>query len=442
MGGSGMKSWGTRVTRAMIGAVLPITTIGLVYGTAGAITTGDALPVEGTLDLWIYQAEEGVQNFWDDFTPEFESRYPNASIEITQYASDEYLTKVAAAFAAGDPPDVWLPNAGEILNRYVRAGEIAPANELTDLSVYSSAGLAPFTAADDNTYAIPIFNYGFVMFQNVDLFDEHGLAAPASWDELLAACDTFNEAGVVPISLGNRGGDAWTAALLFDTIWYQYGGPTIGMDVTFDETRSWNDPTFLQATERFQELIDRRCFNDGFTGTDYSQMQALFFGGRAAMTFDGSWASVNIDPTGATFEVSAFALPDAPGAQFSTATGEGIVGAADGLAASRHAAEENPQLVSAFFDLFGESIDKWSADTSFMSTAAEPAPVEDPLLATLTELISGAGEVANISGNIPIAVSDDYSQALLSFSSGAISAQEFADRMTETVERERPNFDD
>ena len=53
-----------------------------------------------------------------------------------------------------------------------------------------------------------------------DVLQPHGLrrswrrAIPATWDELKAACETFNEAGVTPISLGSM--SQWPAQFWFD----------------------------------------------------------------------------------------------------------------------------------------------------------------------------------------------------------------------------------
>jgi raffinose/stachyose/melibiose transport system substrate-binding protein len=48
-----------------------------------------------------------------------------------------------------------------------------------------------------------------VLWYNVPLLAEHGITPPTTWEELLAACATLNEAGIMPIATGNK--DLWAA---------------------------------------------------------------------------------------------------------------------------------------------------------------------------------------------------------------------------------------
>jgi ABC-type glycerol-3-phosphate transport system substrate-binding protein len=82
-------------------------------------------------------------------------------VEITRLSTEEYITKVQAAFAAGDEPDIFEASGpGEELQKFVRVGKIAPLNELVELSRYQQAAVDQYaTRPEGEIYAVPRSKY-------------------------------------------------------------------------------------------------------------------------------------------------------------------------------------------------------------------------------------------------------------------------------------------
>jgi raffinose/stachyose/melibiose transport system substrate-binding protein len=143
---------------------------------------------------------------------------------------------------------------------------------------------------DGEYYGVP-WTWGVVgLFYNRTLFEQAGLdpeAPPATWDELLAAVQTLQDAGITPISLGE--GDKWPGHF-----WWVYLATRIGGGEAFlnaySREGSFADEPFVQAGEYLQQLIDLNPFPEGFLAMTYGDQETTFGNGEAAMELMGQWS--------------------------------------------------------------------------------------------------------------------------------------------------------
>jgi raffinose/stachyose/melibiose transport system substrate-binding protein len=408
---------------------------------SGAAADGE---VEGKLTFWYSPSESTLGPWWDKFAADFEKRHPKAELEVTRYSTEEYITKVQSAFAAGDEPDLFEASGpGEELHKFVRVGKIADVREVGSLDSYQPAAVAQYAnGPDGETYAAPRSKYFLNVWYNEDLFAERDLAVPKTWDELITACEELSADDIIPIALGVGGQDQWTASHLYDTLLYQYGGADYAFDATYgNDDKKWTDEPIVEAATRFEEMREAGCFPPGVAGLNYAQMSSLFLRGDAATIFTGTWFGAQVQAGAGDFEVGVFPLPDGPGATHSTADLEGIVGGVAGLAASKRAADRNPALLAAFYELMGEYADAYANDNGVVSVAADPKPKGGKLQKELAKLGDSVDEVGPVTDVVtPPSIVDDYYPNLQSLASGDLSPQEFADAMEEAVAAERPGL--
>jgi raffinose/stachyose/melibiose transport system substrate-binding protein len=397
--------------------------------------------VEGKLSFWYVPTDPSVGEWWDAFVAAFEAKHPGTTIEVTRNAVDNYQAKTLAAFSSGDQPDVIAMDTGEYLNKFVRAGHIADVRQLADLELYNPAAVDVLNGPDDQVYGVPEYSFVITLWRNTGLFEEHGLAAPKTWEELLAACETFRQAGVTPIAFGDGGQDQWTAGHWFSALLYQYGGVGADVAATYgDDGASWSDPPFVQAATRLRELADGGCFPDGFTGLNYGQMSSLFQRGKAAMIFTGSWFAAEV-ASAKDVRVDVVPVPDAPDAAHSGANLDGVVAGVSAITASREAVERKPALVKAFLDAFGRAADDYANENSLLSVAREPAPSGGPVQQAQTEQLRKAGELVTVTDvAVPAPMIDDFYEGLQALLAGDLSPEDFAQTMADAAERERPNL--
>lgn len=225
-------------------------------------------------------------------------------------------TNLQAAFLRGNPPDIGCLNYNMEMARFMERGA------LSDLSDMPEAGrIRPDVQALADQYAtfpgrtsvLPFSVAAESVIYNTALFAEHGVDVPTTWTEFVAACRTFQDAGVAPVYGTFK--DTWTIAQgMFD---YALGGlidvpsffaelAELGADVGPDSPRSFQRD-FLPPMERMRELVPfhqpdaaSRAYGDG---------NLAFARGEAAMYLQGPWAFGELAKTDPDLRLGTFPLP-------------------------------------------------------------------------------------------------------------------------------------
>jgi len=401
---------------------------------------GQSAKVEGTLSLWEVAAAPRENQWWKQLAADFHAKYPDATVEVSPYGTQDYFTKKQAAFSSGDEPDISLVSGpGEEIFQFVRAGKLAPLDDLAPVDQFQRGHLDAYRAGDGNElYAVPISLTVISMWYNKGLFADNGLDVPKTWDDLKAACTKLRSAGVTPIALGVGGQDAWTAAHLFDSIAYQYGGRTGTLDATYGtDGASWKGEPIVQAATSFKDLVDTKCFSDGAAGLNYGQMSSQFLRGDAAMIFTGTWFPGELQSTKSKLDVGLIPLPDAPGGSHSTANQDGVLGAEEGMQVSKRAADEKPELVKAFLQFLADRADDFANFNDKVSVVAQPKPTRNALAQEATDLSKATKEfVAPTDVTLPGYIYDSYYTNLQGLVRGD-SPEKFTSAMEEAVESDR-----
>jgi raffinose/stachyose/melibiose transport system substrate-binding protein len=138
---------------------------------------------------------------------------------------------------------------------------------------------------------------------NKDLFEQHEVDVPTTWDELIDVAETFEAAGVAPFygtlleqwtSLPAWNGLA--ANLPPDDFWEQLNAE----ETSFQEG-------FPEVAERLYELF-QHTQEDPFA-RNYNEGNQAFASGESAMYLQGSWAIPVIRSFNADIELGVFPLP-------------------------------------------------------------------------------------------------------------------------------------
>jgi raffinose/stachyose/melibiose transport system substrate-binding protein len=324
---------------------------------------------------------------------EFNATHTDVQIEAEAIQNDAFKTQLQVAVAAGEQPDIFMTWGGGLLKSYVDAGVVRDIPELDgELGAnFISGGLAPSTF-DGLHYAVPANLAGVFLYYNTQLFSDFGLEPPATWDDLLSACQTFNDGGIVPVALGNV--NRWTGSFWFMNLVQRSGGPEVFSNA-FNrvEGASFADPAFIEAGQRIQEAVDANCFGEGFNGIDYPDEQLLFGSGIAAMELQGDWnyaGLLTIDEDLAQNNVSVVPFPT-----LDSETGDPLAivgGTGQAFAISADAPAEANQVLLELLgsDAFGTAV----AQNGFMpALSGYDQYIEIPLVQQMAGLLSEASFV-------------------------------------------------
>jgi raffinose/stachyose/melibiose transport system substrate-binding protein len=248
-----------------------------------------------------------VQQYMDE--------HPNVKIQLDTLNTDQQKLKLKTQAASKQIPDITMVNPAAQMKPFVDNGLFAPLNDVIDkngLKDTYQAGLLDNYSFDGNVYALPDGNNIEVVYYNKELFEQAGISAiPTTFDELLAAVKTLKAKGITPIAIGEK--DSWTGSFLFMNILLRTnGGPGFLADVAGGK-KTFEDPAFTTAVDKFQELVKAGAFPDGATSIDANAGANIFKTGKAAMFIMGTWETGAIDASPVAGKVGAFQFPTVDG---------------------------------------------------------------------------------------------------------------------------------
>ncbi|WP_431837435.1 ABC transporter substrate-binding protein [Cellulomonas sp. Y8] len=209
--------------------------------------------VVSVLGLWSgpeRDAFAAVTGAWEDAT--------GANVAWT--GSRDLAGDLAAAVAAGAPPDVAvLPNPG-LLRDLVGAGALLPLDDLLDPSTVARDYPAAWTdlgTVDGALYALPVkATDRSTVWYSPAAFDAAGYAVPGNWDDLVAWADDAVADGRTPLSVvAPRGpGSGWALTDSVASLVLGGCGPAT-YDAWVAAEAPWTDACVRRSFDRFLTLV-------------------------------------------------------------------------------------------------------------------------------------------------------------------------------------------
>ncbi|MGI6652792.1 MAG: ABC transporter substrate-binding protein [Christensenellales bacterium] len=256
---------------------------------------------------------------------------------IRFYGSDaEYNKNIVAGFEAANPGikveivPVDFTNAEQVIKTGIASGNPVDVSFFwgTQISAFTQSDMAldltPYLEANEsawkNTFVPALIDGGKVgdkyyavsyqpvietIFYNKDLFKEHGIEVPTTWDEYMAACEQFKAAGVYGI--GNWSGQ--NHQLL--EFAYQYMANDGTLEVyTAGEADFTQNVGLAKTLEGWKYVYDNGYWypGEGALTSTKEQTQAAWYQGRIATLFDAG-SNAGTYETECDFEVGVMKFP-------------------------------------------------------------------------------------------------------------------------------------
>ncbi|RAP74096.1 extracellular solute-binding protein [Paenibacillus montanisoli] len=250
---------------------------------AGA-TNGEKPKEKVTTELWVYKFEDYNIDWYTRYVDEYNKTHENHQVNLTVVPGDAWDTKIKAAQAAGNPPDIWNTYYGDIGARQA-TGQILGLDQYTTPDIWNDLldNVNKMVSIKGDHYAFPMLvEPSVVLFYRKDLFKEAGLdpeKAPVTWDEL------FDYAK--KLTTGDRFG-LQMASKAYDYSWTNWGLQVghLGHRVISDD---WSKATV--ADEQYLNLLNfyKRFYDAGVVPKESLGGIKALAESKVAMQISGSW---------------------------------------------------------------------------------------------------------------------------------------------------------
>ncbi|ANP71526.1 ABC transporter substrate-binding protein [Cryobacterium arcticum] len=193
------------------------------------------------------------------------------------------------SMAAGTP---------SLMQQFIDAGQVVDLSAeldklgVTDKILPAAESTIKALYGQDALYSLPTeFNIeGF--WYNKALLADNGVDVPTTWDDLVAAADTLQGAGVQPFSVDGK--DGWPVTRLVGNYIARDLGPDALKDVA-DGKAKLTDPEYVKAADAVAALGTAGYFGEAIGSIDYNAAMNQFLTGKSAFFYMGSWALANFN---------------------------------------------------------------------------------------------------------------------------------------------------
>ena len=163
---------------------------------------------------------------------------PSLEIQLDYAENEAYKTKIKAAVAANEAPDIYGTWGGGFTKPFVEADKVLQIDEYMtdDIKGQLLPGVLDYFTFEDKLYGLPTKMSTCHLFINKKIMEENNVEIPTTYAELLEGCKTLRENGVTPIALGAK--DRWAIGKVFDM-----------MGVLLTNLRRWQRQGHLRKTQ-------------------------------------------------------------------------------------------------------------------------------------------------------------------------------------------------
>ncbi|WP_405987285.1 ABC transporter substrate-binding protein [Streptomyces sp. NBC_00872] len=274
------------VTRIRLAAIAAAASIAVLAGCSSPAPSGDAsasscAPAKGKVTLQYWNTVPGM----DQVVALWNKKNPDIQVEMKNISNDQYGT-LGNALKADKAPDLAQVGYDELPN-------LRTQNAFVDVSACSAATAAkskfvPWTWSqasfgDTGVFAFPQDTGPMALYVRSDIFKQHGLTVPKTWDEYAADAQKLHKADSdLSITFFDPNNAEWFNGLLWqnNAEMYSYAGDKWHVTVASDQSK--------QVAEYWQKLIDAKLVRTDLAHGS-TQMYAAYQKDQIASYVGAAW---------------------------------------------------------------------------------------------------------------------------------------------------------
>lgn len=257
----------------------------LLLAATGAAAAADGPPAD-VVHWWTSPGETAAMHALADAYRGAGGRWRDLALT----ASEQARNVVQERIAAGNPPLAAQFNPSQPLRRLARQGRLQPLDDVAAQLRWAEvlpATLLDAVRVDGRLYGAPVALHmpAWLWSSKAALRRAGVKQEPRSVDELFAALDRLQAAGLIALA---HGGQPWQDLNLFAAMLANQGGRELYLAVLRDR-----DPAALQGAALREVLATfkrlQRYVDPASSGRSWHDTTALLISGRAGLQFMGDW---------------------------------------------------------------------------------------------------------------------------------------------------------
>ena len=235
---------------------------------------------------------EGSARIISELAREYQAANPEIKFKFENVAESNLNQRVQLLAASNDLPVLFSYQSGKPLLDLIHSDAVLDLEEaFSELGMMNQLNPAAVEllksyANGEGLYALPLeFNIeGF--WYNKEIFKQHELQVPQTWNELLQASEILHTSGVQPFAVAGK--DKWPITRLINAYAIRMYGADVMERVDKGEM-SLTDEGFVEAVDTVQQMALKGYLGSRINTTDMETSLNAFLQGKTAMFYMGSW---------------------------------------------------------------------------------------------------------------------------------------------------------
>jgi len=190
----------------------------------------------------------------------------------------------------GDPMGATQFNHGRQAEELVEAGLMRDLTDIAEedgwLDIVRPSSLLESCTLDGKIYCVPVNIHSQQwLWLNNAVFEDNGLEVPSTWDDFVAAAPKLEEAGVIPLAMGQQ---PWQTTLAFQVLLVALAGPD-----AYTKIFGGKDADLAGSADMakvFQAAATARDMAKDSNVQNWNDATTMVITGKAAGQIMGDWA--------------------------------------------------------------------------------------------------------------------------------------------------------
>ncbi len=197
---------------------------------------------------------------------------------------------IISRILGGDPMGATQLNHGRQAEELIEAGLMTDLTELAEAEGWADlvnpSTLLSSCTYEGRIYCVPVnIHSAQWIWLSHDAYEKAGVAVPSNWDEFVASAPALEEAGILPLAMGQQG---WQQNLAFGTISIAIAGLDAWRAVSVDQDADVAaGPEYAKV---FEAVVAARELASESNVQDWNQATNLVITGQAGAQIMGDWA--------------------------------------------------------------------------------------------------------------------------------------------------------